>query len=465
MSAIVESAAEQVAFGPFVYDRGNRLLWRDDIQVPLPPRAVGVLGLLLERPGQLISKQDLISGVWPDAFVTETSLAEAISFVRQALADDSQNPTYIQTLHRRGYRFIADIRPVNQFSKGVGGHEGSAAARESAREPHPRAAASFRNASEPRLSLLAPWLVAFFAVAVASVALWKFTQAAAPAFRAPVRFEIALPAGLSISSGGSPVAVSHDGRAIAFSACRTPESGCAIFLRPLSQPEATEIAGTAGGQAPFFSPDGRWLGYFAAGQLQKIALAGGSPIPLAPAAHAFGAAWTTDDRVVFAGSGAGLSIVPANGGAARLFTRPSEGTEHRWPTALPSSDGVIFTVASASSGHERTYAGIASLESGAWGRLMDDVSTVRAPLDGYLVASRGDNLIGVTFDTRSRSVSGTAASVAPRATYDSQGPRFAAAPVGTLVVAPPGSSVLNVILDWGEELRRLVPPSQPPLPR
>src|SRR5687767_5221020 len=101
-----------VAFGPapepgaaptilFHYDRSSRLLWKNGVEEPVPPRVLGVLELLLARPGQLVSKQELIGAVWRDAFVTETSLAEAVSFLRTTLGDDPQRPLYIQTLHRR----------------------------------------------------------------------------------------------------------------------------------------------------------------------------------------------------------------------------------------------------------------------------------------------------------------------------------------------------------------------------
>ena len=70
---------------------------------------LGVLELLLQRAGDVVSRQELIDTVWKDAFVTDTSLAEAVSVLRQALGDDPQAPTYIQTLHRRGYRFVAPV--------------------------------------------------------------------------------------------------------------------------------------------------------------------------------------------------------------------------------------------------------------------------------------------------------------------------------------------------------------------
>src|SRR5438093_4921269 len=98
-----------IGFGPFGFDRQSRLLWRDGAEIALPPRVLGVLEVLIVRPGQVVARQDLMDGVWKDAFVTDTSLAEAGSFLRQALGDDPQSPRYIQTVHRRGYRFLAPL--------------------------------------------------------------------------------------------------------------------------------------------------------------------------------------------------------------------------------------------------------------------------------------------------------------------------------------------------------------------
>src|SRR4051812_45734928 len=101
-----------VAFGPFTFDRANGLLRDDTRELPLPPRVLGVLDLLVSRAGAIVPKQEIIDSVWKDAFVTDTSLSEAISVLRQALGDDPQAPHYIQTVHRRGYRFVAQVDPI-----------------------------------------------------------------------------------------------------------------------------------------------------------------------------------------------------------------------------------------------------------------------------------------------------------------------------------------------------------------
>src|SRR6187455_466544 len=106
----------RVSFGPFAFDRQSRLLWRDGAEVALPPRVLSVLEHLIDRAGQVVARQELLDGVWKDAFVTDTSLAEAVSFLRQALGDDPQAPRYIQTVHRRGYRFLPALTEAPERS-------------------------------------------------------------------------------------------------------------------------------------------------------------------------------------------------------------------------------------------------------------------------------------------------------------------------------------------------------------
>src|SRR5262245_1844794 len=99
-----------VGFGPFRFDRGHGRQWRSGEDLPRPPRALAVLSVLLERAGRVVGKNELLQVAWNGPYVTETSLSEAVSLLRQTLGDDSQRPAYIQTVHRRGYRFIAPLR-------------------------------------------------------------------------------------------------------------------------------------------------------------------------------------------------------------------------------------------------------------------------------------------------------------------------------------------------------------------
>ena len=95
--------ADVISFGPFCVDRASGVLLRDGRDVRLPPKAMGVLLCLLEQPGSMVSKEELLHAVWNGTAVTDGSLTEAMRTLRAALDDDPQQPTYIQTVHRRGY--------------------------------------------------------------------------------------------------------------------------------------------------------------------------------------------------------------------------------------------------------------------------------------------------------------------------------------------------------------------------
>jgi DNA-binding winged helix-turn-helix (wHTH) protein/Tfp pilus assembly protein PilF len=99
-------------FGPFEFDQAGCRLYRDSSPIDLPPRLLDLLALLVARPGDLMAKDDLIAQVWPGVFVTDNSLTRAVSELRRSLGDVAEEPQYIQTVARRGYRFVAPVRTV-----------------------------------------------------------------------------------------------------------------------------------------------------------------------------------------------------------------------------------------------------------------------------------------------------------------------------------------------------------------
>jgi DNA-binding winged helix-turn-helix (wHTH) protein/tetratricopeptide (TPR) repeat protein len=98
-----------IAFGGFRLDLTNECLWQGTRAIPLRPKAFAVLKLLLDHPGQLVNKQQVLDAVWGDAFVGDAVLKDNIRYIREALGDDAESPTYIETAHRRGYRFIGKL--------------------------------------------------------------------------------------------------------------------------------------------------------------------------------------------------------------------------------------------------------------------------------------------------------------------------------------------------------------------
>jgi DNA-binding winged helix-turn-helix (wHTH) protein/TolB-like protein len=96
-------------FGPFRYDWEQRLLFRGGETVPLAPKVGETLHVLLERHGTVVEKAELMRAVWPDTTVEEIGLARNISQLRKALGDESEAGKYIETLPKRGYRFVGDV--------------------------------------------------------------------------------------------------------------------------------------------------------------------------------------------------------------------------------------------------------------------------------------------------------------------------------------------------------------------
>jgi DNA-binding winged helix-turn-helix (wHTH) protein len=102
----VMETSKQVTFGRFRLDPANERLWRGEQAVALRPKAFAVLKHLVEHRGQLVTKQQLLDTVWPATFVTDAVLKDSVRQLREALEDDAATPRYIETAHRRGYRFI-----------------------------------------------------------------------------------------------------------------------------------------------------------------------------------------------------------------------------------------------------------------------------------------------------------------------------------------------------------------------
>ena len=100
---------QQIVFGNFRLDLVNECLWRDDQAIALPPKEFAVLFYLVRNPGRLVTKEELIEAAWPETTVTDGVLKVSIRKIRAILDDDSKAPLFIETAHRRGYRFIGQI--------------------------------------------------------------------------------------------------------------------------------------------------------------------------------------------------------------------------------------------------------------------------------------------------------------------------------------------------------------------
>src|SRR3954463_7541927 len=100
---------QSVTFGPFRFDIETVCHWREEQAVALTPKALAVFGHLVRHAGRLVTKQELLDEVWQDVAVSDAVLKVGIRAIRRALGDQARTPQFIETVYRRGYRFIAPL--------------------------------------------------------------------------------------------------------------------------------------------------------------------------------------------------------------------------------------------------------------------------------------------------------------------------------------------------------------------
>jgi len=225
--------------------------------------------------------------------------------------------------------------------------------------------------------------------------------------RSPVRFVLNLPLQHELLEG---VALSPDSRNLVYGAAKRG-GNFQLFLRPLDQFTATPIAGTDDGRSPFFSPDGKWIGFFAEGKLKKVTLTGGAPVTICDAT-AVSASWGPDDKIIFSGySNRGLQQVSASGGRPEVIARPDVEKGETWylfPEILPDGEAVIFTITTKNI-VSQDYALIAvrSLKTGEQRILVEGGTRPRYASSGHLVFYRAGKLMAVPFESKRLQINGS----------------------------------------------------------
>jgi serine/threonine-protein kinase len=295
----------------------------------------------------------------------------------------------------------------------------------------------------------AAWAVAALALVVALSVWWRAWRD--PARVESVHFAVTMRTGQSLSLGDQPIlALSPDGRKLAYSAT-DPESGWSmIHLRKLDQLEPVVVPGTEGASHPFFSPDGGSLAFFAEHRLKKVSLeAGGGVITLAEAPNPRGGVWGSDDSILFApGYDTPLVRIAASDGSGGdvLTPNPAEGERtYRWPELLPGGRVALFTVGALTSPNAYDDAVIVAhdLESDRRQVLVEGGSMARFVAPDKLVYLRSGRLFVVSFDAEKLEVAGDPRPVVDGVAGDpsSGAAFFSVASNGTLAYVP-GSSAL-----------------------
>jgi serine/threonine-protein kinase len=274
------------------------------------------------------------------------------------------------------------------------------------------------------------------------------------------------------------MAFSPDGRTVVFSAIG--QNGTQLFSRSLDQTEAVPIPGTEGAAGPFFSPDGKWVGFSAGGKINKVSIEGGPPVPICaiPGNLAgWGATWAEDDTIYFSFSPQGAILkAPAAGGKPELWLTPNAaiGEQFLLPRAVPGGKALLLTVRKAFDS-ETAKVELLVLETRERRLLLEDAADARYVPSGHLVYMKRGTLMAVPFDIRQLQVTGDpvalienvmqSVNMSPTDQETTAG-QFAISESGTLLyltggIRPFGETVLVLLNRKGEVQLASLPTFQP----
>jgi DNA-binding winged helix-turn-helix (wHTH) protein len=420
----------RIRFDGFEADLRSGELRKAGARLKLSEQPFSVLALLLARPGEVVTREELQKQLWPaDTFVDfERGLNKAINRLRDALGDSAATPRYIETLPKRGYRFIAAL-------------DGAPAV---AVVPE-HAAVNAPSQPTPVSSRSRPVVIASIAAAlvliVAALSIWR----ADPTREAPVnppdpvlRSSLTPPAGMAFVPYS--LALSQNGTHLAFVA-EAADGSRSLWVRAMAATTSTTIAGTEGAVFPFWAPDHQRIGFFADGKLKIVDVTGGAIRVVADARRPSGASWNADDVIVFAPDVNGpLYRVAASGGTATPVSKTPDGPGphgHRWPAFLPDGRHFLYVAFSESAPADTAP----ELRAGSLDRMdFEPIAWEGARSVGYaldhLLFVRAGTLYAQRFDAASLRTVGAPTPVAsaelagPQAFYPSA---FAVSPNGVLV--------------------------------
>jgi serine/threonine-protein kinase len=303
--------------------------------------------------------------------------------------------------------------------------------------------------------------------------LWAVRRGPSIGSRSVVRLSMGLQPAASLLSSPDTVAEgrptrtafvwSPDGRTVVFGGARAGVQQ--LFTRHLDQLEGQPLSGTEGAVAPFFSPDGRWVGFWAHGELKKVSITGGPAVTITKSELIYRAVWGEGDTIFFDQLEAGVGIpesiwrVNASGGRAEVVASPDRTKpeySYRLPHLLPGGKALLFTVTRAVNVLEDAQIVVRSLDTGRQ-QVVTAGADARYVPPGYLVFMRLGTLLAAPFDATRTALTGGAVGLidgvmqsvhAPTRQLEAGAGQFSISSDGSLAYVPGGT--------FTEDLRSLV---------
>jgi serine/threonine-protein kinase len=272
------------------------------------------------------------------------------------------------------------------------------------------------------------------------------------------RFLMMLPEGETLKGMEVALAISRDGTRLVYAAGRGDTTQ--LYVRELDSFQATPIPGTEGARAPFFSPDGQWVGFFAGGAVKKVSMTGGSPQTLIGNAwtprveYILSGSWSSDDVLYLTYPGTDMSSavwsLPSQGGTPKRLTETSWEESDFMPQLLPDGEHVLYSSWS-HTGETKVLA--VSLETGDRQVILEPGSNARYLETGHLAYQLNGDLLVVPFDLDALEVTGPAHPMIEAVLTGEYGTvQFAVSRNGTLAYVPAGVDRIERTLVWMDML-------------
>ena len=321
-------------------------------------------------------------------------------------------------------------------------------------ESIPGTASAAANVTTSRWPHVLPWAVAGTCATalLLLLGLWPPWRENPPSAPMRMSMELGNDVWLANTELGAGTTLSPDGSVIAFTGRTTVNASPQLYVRRLDQLQASPLAGTDDAESPFFSPDGKWIAFFAGGKLKKIAVTGGASVTLCDAPAGRGGTWGDDGTIVFS-PGVSLATrlirVPSTGGTPAPVAPGSDTPQARWPQVLPGGQAVLLTSSRTVADFNDAELIVQPLSGGAPKVVHRGGSYGRYLPSGHLVYVHAGSLWAAAFDLDRLAVTGPPVLVIEGVTSNAAngGAQVAVSASGTLVYLP-GEETSGVPIHW-----------------